>query len=357
MAYNRTIGINNDRYVDSQTKLKKDLETFEEIADYNPILIKQDVMFGKMTFNILVNFTDIYSYEKTLGSGGFGSVDVYIHNANGMKVAIKRILMRDSESSFEYLHKEVSFLKSATAIGYESIPKYYDSFVIIDKGNHYYCIVMEYIEGISLYDYIDKYLRRNSLVVSENFAVKFSIWLFDTLAFIHSKGWVHRDIKPENVMLDTKNKRFVLIDFGFACSIRKIPGDVNNCRENDDNGTNELKAPERAEVDQSKWFENFDPSSPTSLRVFIYADIWSAAMTIYYLLHQRYPWNSSDSDKIRKQLASKNFTIYYNYKNNIKSTFLDRLHEIVDKGLSYYPEQRGSASQLSMRLKEAFLPN
>jgi serine/threonine protein kinase len=40
--------------------------------------------------------------------------------------------------------------------------------------------------------------------------------LCEGVSYLHGRGFAHRDIKLENVVVDRKNRRAVLIDFGFS---------------------------------------------------------------------------------------------------------------------------------------------
>src|SRR5438132_4027772 len=102
-----------------------------------------------------------------------------------------------------------------------SIVKYYDSFIRFEPGKSSFVIVMEYIQGFTLNDYIDDLIRKKT--VTKPFVVfVIAVWLFSVLDYIHNFGFVHLDIKPGNIMVDTLNKRLVLIDFGLSSPIKRI---------------------------------------------------------------------------------------------------------------------------------------
>ena len=73
------------------------------------------------------------------------------------------------------------------------------------------CIVMEYIDGINLKEWLasspHRTIREGAEIVSQ---------LLSAVAYLHATGITHRDLKPSNVML-TRNGNFVkLIDFSLA---------------------------------------------------------------------------------------------------------------------------------------------
>ena len=71
------------------------------------------------------------------------------------------------------------------------------------------CIVMEWVEGITLSDWLEeKSTRTDRRQVAQQ--------LMDALAHVHQHGVVHRDIKPSNIMVTTNGQNVKIIDFGLA---------------------------------------------------------------------------------------------------------------------------------------------
>src|ERR1043165_231511 len=85
-----------------------------------------------------------------------------------------------------------------------------------DDGRH--CIVMEYIDGMTLRERI----AQDRISVNE--AVEITLQITAALSSAHASGVVHRDIKPENVMLRREGSVKVL-DFGLAklADTRAVP--------------------------------------------------------------------------------------------------------------------------------------
>ena len=71
------------------------------------------------------------------------------------------------------------------------------------------CIVMEYVDGPTLKEWLDgKPTRKLRLAVAYD--------MMDAVAYIHAKGIVHRDLKPENTIVTQNGSNVKLIDFGLA---------------------------------------------------------------------------------------------------------------------------------------------
>lgn len=71
------------------------------------------------------------------------------------------------------------------------------------------CIVMEYVDGIQL----DEWLRKSQDIRSR---LRIAEELLEAIVYVHSTGTVHRDLKPENIMVTRNGEHIKLIDFGLA---------------------------------------------------------------------------------------------------------------------------------------------
>lgn len=71
------------------------------------------------------------------------------------------------------------------------------------------CIVMEYVDGPTLKEWLEGNTTRQSrLAIAHE--------MIDAVAYIHTKGIVHRDLKPENIIVTSNGRNVKLIDFGLA---------------------------------------------------------------------------------------------------------------------------------------------
>lgn len=74
------------------------------------------------------------------------------------------------------------------------------------------CIVMEYVDGVSLSEYIDK----KNLSRDERF--RLALELAKVLSLLHASGVSHRDLKPDNILVTRTDNHIKLIDFGLSDS-------------------------------------------------------------------------------------------------------------------------------------------
>ena len=167
-----------------------------------------------------------YVIQKVLGQGGFGITYLGIDKLYGNKVAIKeyypqKIAMRKAqyedvvtvtsiEKKNNYNKGKKRFLDEAQVMARfnknEGIVKILDFF----EANNTAYIVMEYLEGITLKQYLGKYgvLQFRNLI-------EMMLPLLEALIEIHSQGLIHRDISPDNIMVQ-HNGKLKLMDFGAA---------------------------------------------------------------------------------------------------------------------------------------------
>ena len=80
----------------------------------------------------------------------------------------------------------------------------------VDEEDECFYLVMEYIEGPTLAEYI-----HNHGPLSVETAIKFTEQILSGIKHAHDMRIVHRDIKPQNILID-KNKTLKIFDFGIA---------------------------------------------------------------------------------------------------------------------------------------------
>lgn len=146
-----------------------------------------------------------YKIISKIGVGGMADVFKGEDTLLGRPVAVK-ILHSNFAGDDDF---GACFKREAQAAGKLSHPNIVSMYDVgFDQGYHY--IVMEYIEGETLKEYITRHER-----ISIDNAVKFTIAIAEGLEHAHAMGIVHCDIKPHNVLI-TKQGRIKVTDFGIA---------------------------------------------------------------------------------------------------------------------------------------------
>lgn len=146
-----------------------------------------------------------YEIKEIIGVGGMAVVYKAFDNQENRVVAVK-ILKEEFISNEEFVRRFKNESKAIAMLSHPNIVKVYD----VSFGDLIQYIVMEYIDGITLKEYIE---REGSLRWKD--AVHFTIQILKGLQHAHDKGIVHRDVKPQNIMV-LPDGTIKVTDFGIA---------------------------------------------------------------------------------------------------------------------------------------------
>ncbi len=146
-----------------------------------------------------------YEIREIIGVGGMAVVYKAYDNQEDRLVAIK-ILKEEFLTNEEFLRRFKNESKAIAMLSHPNIVNVYD----VSFGDLIQYIVMEYIEGITLKEFIEK---EGSLRWKD--AVHFTIQILKGLQHAHDNGIVHRDVKPQNIMV-LEDGTIKVTDFGIA---------------------------------------------------------------------------------------------------------------------------------------------
>ena len=146
-----------------------------------------------------------YEIREIIGVGGMAVVYKAYDNIDDRIVAVK-ILKDEFLANEEFRRRFKNESKAIAVLSHPNIVKVYD----VSYGDRLQYIVMEYVEGITLKEYIQQ-----QGVINHREAVFFVMQILRALQHAHDKGIVHRDIKPQNIML-LENGAIKVTDFGIA---------------------------------------------------------------------------------------------------------------------------------------------
>jgi serine/threonine protein kinase len=156
-------------------------------------------MIGKIINN--------YVIERKLGGGGMGDVYYAKHNKVDREVAIK--VLHSHLFSNESIHNR--FKNEANALIKLNHPNIVKIFDYVEQET-FACLIMEYVNGYTLDDYISKLtgplpsVKASSIICS----------ILDAVQYAHDNNVYHRDIKPANIMINKEGNRVLIMDFGIA---------------------------------------------------------------------------------------------------------------------------------------------
>lgn len=146
-----------------------------------------------------------YEIREIIGVGGMAVVYKAYDTIENHIVAIK-ILKQEFVTNEDFVRRFKNESKAIAVLSHPNIVKVYD----VSFGDLIQYIVMEYIEGITLKQYIESH---GHLEWKES--VNIVMQILRALQHAHDKGIIHRDVKPQNIML-MKDGSIKVTDFGIA---------------------------------------------------------------------------------------------------------------------------------------------
>ena len=205
-----------------------------------------------------------YKILEMLGVGGMAFVLKAEDLMMNRIVAIK--ILNDQYNGDE--QAETRFINESKAVAmlsHKNIVSVYDVAIYPDMKY----IVMEYLDGITLKEYLDK---KGALPWKE--ACIYIGQVLRALEHAHSKGVIHRDIKPQNIILQ-KNGEIKVTDFGIA----KLPNDSSLTTTEKAIGTVYYISPEQASGKETSFS----------------SDIYSVGVMLYEMLTGKLPFEADSA--------------------------------------------------------------
>lgn len=259
-------------------------------------------------------FDNRYKIEKIIGIGGMAVVYKAIDLLMRRVVAVK--MLKDEIAADEPSVKR--FINESKAVAMLSHPNIVNIYDVSVRDNVKY-IVMEYVEGITLKNYMT---HKGALSVRE--IISYSEQILSALEHAHTKGIVHRDIKPHNIML-LKNGRIKVMDFGIA----KLPNAETVTMTDKAIGTVYYISPEQA----------------SGGRIDARSDLYSLGVLMYEMACGRLPFNADSPVSVA--LMQVNDSAVPPRKLNPSIPL--GLEQIILKAMEKDPEERYQSAALMLR--------
>ena len=210
-----------------------------------------------------------YQLIGKLGKGAMATVYKAKQLSLDRIVAVKVLPKKMSENP-EFVDRFYKEGKAAARLSHNNIVQAIDVGSTPD-GFHFF--VMEYVEGLTLYDIMQPAPVGEGRNFSESEALDITIQIADALAHAHRRNLIHRDVKPKNILL-TPDGVAKLTDLGLA-------------RAMDDK--------EAAETEAGKAYGTPYYISPEQIRgdvdIDFRADIYSLGATLYHMVTGRPPFD------------------------------------------------------------------
>ena len=208
-----------------------------------------------------------YKIQSLIGTGGMAAVYLAKDLILDRLVAIKvlRLDFRQNDDAMRRFRREAL---SATQLIHPNIVGVYD----VGQSQEMNYIVMEYVEGTDLKDYVRK---RGALHPIE--AVRIMMQIVSAIAAAHQNRIIHRDIKPQNILID-KEGNVKITDFGIAVAL----SDTSLTQTNTLLGSVHYLSPEQARGGMAT----------------IQTDIYALGIVLYELLTGKVPFDGESAVSI-----------------------------------------------------------
>jgi serine/threonine protein kinase len=197
-----------------------------EVASCTEAFRKKGV--GFMSTNS--GYTGRYELQELLGQGGMAEVWKAFDTQTRLYVAIK-FLHANLKTDPEFATRFQREAQTIASLRHPNIVQYHDFFISQPPGagNTTASVVMDYIDGGTLGDYI-----RNTSRLGKFLPIADVIRLFTSigaaLEYAHQHGVIHGQLKPANILLDRRNTAHnlmgepVVTDFGMAKLLANTTG-------------------------------------------------------------------------------------------------------------------------------------
>lgn len=238
-------------FEDSESKTKV-------VNQYNAVT-KVDPVSQMMISTLPKRYEQVWKISKGGMGVIFGAQDKLLQR----KVAIKMILPSLCDDN-NIVQRFVNEARSVAQLDHPNILKIFDV-----GGDQYPFFVMEYLEGITLEDLINKKHKMTNEEIKY-----YGVQMSDAFKYCHSKGIIHRDIKPANVLIINSLRNAKVVDFGIA----KDPTQEGLTQINISVGSPQYMAPEQIKENKCS----------------TYSDIYSFGLTLYKMATGTLPFDSND---------------------------------------------------------------
>ena len=244
---------------------------------------------------------------ERLGQGTFGFVRVATHSLTGERVAIK-ILDKEKiikEKDKVHLKNEIKILKKLRHTNIVQLYGVIDTKLSIN-------LIMEYIEGEELLDFINRKHRLKEMEACIIFQQ-----IISGLEYLSKNNISHRDLKPENILINKDNLRIKIVDFGLSSIYKDNELLKSKC------GSLCFAAPEM--ISGKKYNGSI-------------SDIWSSGVTLFSMICGFLPFQEDDTQLLYQKIVKAKYQIPYYISHNAR--------DLISRILNVLPSKRYTFEQI-----------
>lgn len=263
-----------------------------------------------------------YELLELIGVGGMADIYKAKDITEDRTVAVK-IMKNEFIGSEDFIRRFRNESKAIALLSHPNIVKIFD----VGFTEKLQFIVMEYIDGITLTDYIAK-----NGVLKWKDVVHFTMQILKALQHAHDRGIVHRDIKPQNVML-LEDGTIKVMDFGIA----RFNRETDKTMSEKAIGSVHYISPEQAKGDVT------DERS----------DIYSVGVMMYEMLTGKKPFDGESPVAI----ALMHMQSQAKKMSELNNSIPEGLEEITEKAMQKEPSKRYQTAGEMVKDIEEFKQN
>ena len=250
-----------------------------------------------------------YKILDHLGTGGMATVWLGYDTILDRQVAIKTFKIdANDEDAVKRFNREA---KAVTSLSNPNIVSIYD----VENEGEFYYLILEYVEGMTLKDYMIK----NPRIPIETI-VHIAKQIASGLSHAHQNGIIHRDIKPQNILMND-NLTCKITDFGIA----RAYGDTTLTQTNQMLGTVYYLSPEQARGNVAT----------------AQSDIYSLGILIFEMITGQIPFKGESAVAIALKHLQEELPDIDKYRENVPQS----VKNIVLKATMKNPNERYISSK------------
>ena len=281
--------------------------------------------------------------EENLNLRASNKTEIFKAKFNGEVVISKKISLASSDKLLRgrIKKREILIMSYLNADNNQNLVKFHGW---IEESN-YIKIIMEYLEGKDLYEYIGEDVKYD---LSEKQKAKILLDVAKGLKFLHERNIIYRDLKSGNVLIDkeitddTLDFTAKIVDFGISRKIEEF--------NQDDPDTDDNSSGMTAKSGTNKYFAPEQDSSDYDYKV----DIYAFAMMAYELFSKTICYSDPITMRFNDNTLRKKVKEGLRPNKNLNVDIPQEILDMCEKNWKLDPEDRETAEELVETMQDIY---